>query len=80
MSRICVTAHVVDDLCGDTERGWAAALRCTRLPPRRSTTGDVSFAPPADICHRLREHTRTWPMTTAQEASSAPRTTHGATC
>ncbi len=23
---------------------------------------DVPFAPPADICHRLREHTRTWPM------------------
>jgi len=22
----------------------------------------VPFEPPADVCHRLREHTRTWPM------------------
>ena len=22
----------------------------------------VSFEPPADLCHRLREHTRNWPM------------------
>ena len=22
----------------------------------------VAFEPPADICHRLREHTRSWPM------------------
>jgi hypothetical protein len=24
----------------------------------------VPFEPPADLCHRLREHTRTWPMWT----------------
>jgi hypothetical protein len=25
---------------------------------------DVPFEPPADLCHRLREHTRPWPMWT----------------
>jgi Mycothiol maleylpyruvate isomerase N-terminal domain len=25
---------------------------------------DVAFDPPADLCHRLREHTRPWPMWT----------------
>src|SRR4051794_21742504 len=32
--RLCVTTYVVDDMCGDTERGRAAAPRRTRPRPR----------------------------------------------
>lgn len=31
----------------------------------------MTFEPPADLCERLREHTRSWPMWTVWDAPGA---------